>query len=84
MLSAKRLKQIQLLKTKKGRLKESLFLIEGKRSVENYVLKSNLVRDIVISDSVIEDSKPIIELCNQKKNKTMDSIKKNNFKTFRY
>ena len=42
MLSAKRLKKIQLLKTKKGRLKEKLFLIEGKRSIENYILQSSI------------------------------------------
>ena len=67
MLSVKRLKQIQLLKTKKGRLKEKLFLIEGKRSVENYILKSNLVEEIIISDSEIGCNKPIIDLCIQKK-----------------
>ena len=67
MLGSKRLKKIQLLKTKKGRLKENLFLIEGKRSVENYILKSNLVEEIVISDSIIRYNKPIIDLCIQKK-----------------
>ncbi len=67
MLSAKRLKKIQLLKTKKGRLKEKLFLIEGKRSIENYILQSNIVKEIVISDTEIECNKPIIDLCIQKK-----------------
>ena len=74
MLSVKRLKQIQLLKTKKGRFKEKLFLIEGKRSVENYILKSNLVEEIVISDSEIRYNKPIIDLCIQKKDKTYNCI----------
>jgi tRNA G18 (ribose-2'-O)-methylase SpoU len=67
MLSAKKLKKIQLLKTKKGRLKEKLFLIEGKRSIENYILKSNIVKEIVISDSEIDNNKPIIDLCIQNK-----------------
>ena len=67
MLSVKRLKQIQLLKTKKGRLKEKLFLIEGIRSVENYILQSNIVKEIVISDTEIECNKAIIDLCIQKK-----------------
>ena len=76
MLSAKRLKQIQLLKTKKGRLKENLFLIEGKRSVENYILKSDLVQEIVISDLEIESNKYIIELCNRKKINLLTAPKK--------
>jgi len=67
MISAKRLKKIQLLKTKKGRIKENLFLIEGKRSVKNYLLKSNLVEEVIILDSEIEHNKSIINLCNQKK-----------------
>jgi len=67
MLSAKRLKKIQLLKTKKGRIKEKLFLIEGKRSIENYILKSNIVKEIIISDTEIKYNKPIINLCIQKK-----------------
>ena len=67
MLGTKKLKKIQFLKTKKGRLKEKLFLIEGKRSVENYILKSNLVEEIVISDSEIDNNKSIIDLCIQKK-----------------
>ena len=76
MLSAKRLKQIQLLKTKKGRLKENLFLIEGKRSVENYILKSDLVQEIIISDLEIESNKYIIELCNRKKINLLTAPKK--------
>ena len=76
MLSAKRLKQIQLLKTKKGRLKENLFLIEGKRSVENYILKSDLVQEIIISDLDIESSRYIIELCNRKKINLLTAPKK--------
>jgi len=46
MLGVKRLKKIQLLKTKKGRLKEKLFLIEGKRSIENiYKSKRGIIKD---------------------------------------
>ena len=48
MLSLNSLKKIKSLKTKKGRDAEKLFLIEGKRSVEEYLLKSDLVNEVKI------------------------------------
>ena len=51
MLSANRLKQIQSLKTKKGRLKENLFLIEGKRTLKEYLQNSELLEHVIITDS---------------------------------
>ena len=50
MLSLNSLKKIKSLKTKKGRDTEKLFLIEGKRSVEEYLLKSDLVNEVLVSE----------------------------------
>ena len=49
MLSLNSLKKIKSLKTKKGRDAEKLFLIEGKRSVKEYLLKSDLVNEVIVS-----------------------------------
>ena len=49
MLSLNSIKKIKSLKTKKGRDAEKLFLIEGKRSVKEYLLKSNLINEVLIS-----------------------------------
>ena len=53
MLSLNSIKKIKSLKTKKGRDAEKLFLIEGKRSVEEYLLKSDSVNEVLISESEI-------------------------------
>ena len=53
MLSLSSVKKIKSLKTKKGRDAEKLFLIEGKRSVEEYLLKSDLVNEVLVSESEI-------------------------------
>ena len=61
------LKKIKSLKTRKGRNAENLFLIEGKRLVEEYLFKSNLVNEIVISEKKIKHYYSIINFCNKKK-----------------
>ena len=67
MLSANRLKQIQSLKTKKGRLKENLFLIEGKRSLKEYLQKSELLEQVIITDSEASQNTDLLNLCSEKK-----------------
>ena len=67
MLSLNSLKKIKSLKTKKGRQAEKLFLIEGKRSVEEYLLKSDLVNEVIISELKIKNNNSVLDLCNKKK-----------------
>ena len=55
MLRLNSVKKIQSLKTKKGRDAEKLFLIEGKRSVEEYLLKSDLINEVLVSESEIKN-----------------------------
>ena len=79
MLSLNSLKKIKSLKTKKGRDTEKLFLIEGKRSVEEYLLKSNLVNEVLVSESEIKKYNSVLELCSKKQIKislASDSILK--------
>ena len=79
MLSLNSLKKIKSLKTKKGRDTEKLFLIEGKRSVEEYLLKSDLVNEVLVSESEIKKYNSVLELCSKKKIKislASDSILK--------
>ena len=66
MLSLNSLKKIKSLKTKKGRDTEKLFLIEGKRSVEEYLLKSDLVNEVLVSEAEIEKYNSVLELCSKK------------------
>jgi len=66
MLSLNSLKKIKSLKTKKGRDTEKLFLIEGKRSVEEYLLKSDLVNEVLVSESEINKYNSVLELCSKK------------------
>ena len=61
------MKKIKSLKTKKGRDAEKLFLIEGKRSVEEYLLKSDLINEVLVSESEIKNYNSILDLCNKKK-----------------
>ena len=70
MLNANRLKQIQSLKNKKGRVKENLFLIEGKRSLKEYLFESNLIEQVIISNSELLLNKAVMDLCREKKIKT--------------
>ena len=70
MLSLNSMKKIKSLKTKKGRDAEKLFLIEGKRSVEEYLLKSDLVNEVIVSKSEIKNYNSVIDLCSKKKIKT--------------
>lgn len=67
MLSANRSKQIQSLKTKKGRIKENLFLIEGKRSLREYLNESNLLDEVIITDSEASVNRSLMNLCSEKK-----------------
>ena len=67
MLSLKSLKKIKSLKTKKGRNAEKLFLIEGKRSIEEYLLKSDLVNEVIISELEIKNYNSVLDLCSKKK-----------------
>ena len=67
MLSLNSLKKIKSLKTKKGRDAEKLFLIEGKRSVKEYLLKSDLVNEIVVSELETKNYNSLLDLCSKKK-----------------
>ena len=67
MLSLNSLKKIKSLKTKKGRDAEKLFLIEGKRSVKEYLLKSDLVNEVIVSELETKNFNPILDLCSKKK-----------------
>ncbi len=67
MLSRNSLKKIKSLKTKKGRNAEKLFLIEGKRSVKEYLLKSDIVNEVLVSESKIKNYNSILDICNKKK-----------------
>jgi len=72
MISQDRLKQIQHLKTKKGRTKEKLYIIEGSRCVKSYINNSSLVKEIFLSQTFVKTDKTIIELC--EKNQIIFSI----------
>ena len=67
MLSLNSIKKIKSLKTRKGRDAEKLFLIEGKRSVKEYLLKSDLVNEVLISESEIKNYNSVLDLCGKKK-----------------
>ena len=66
MISLNSLKKIKSLKTKKGRNAEKLFLIEGKRLVKEFLLKSDLVNEVLVSESEINKYNSVLELCNKK------------------
>ena len=63
MINQDKLKQIQHLKTKKGRTKEKLYIIEGSRCVKSYINNSSLVKEIFLSQTFVKTDKKIIELC---------------------
>ena len=79
MLSLNSVKKIKSLKTKKGRDAEKLFLIEGKRSIKEYLLKSDLVNEVIVSELEIKNFNSVLGLCSKKKIKISpvpDSISK--------
>ena len=67
MLSLNSIKKIKSLKTKKGRDTEKLFLIEGKKSIEEYLLKSDLVNEVIVSESEVKNYNSVLDLCSKKK-----------------
>ena len=63
MISQNRVKQIQSLKTKKGRKKENLFMIEGVRCVQSYLKKSKLIKELFISETFTKTNKKFLKSC---------------------
>ena len=66
MISQNRIKQIQSLKTKKGRTKEGLFLVEGVRCISSYLEHSDDLIELFIAESFTSINKNIINLCKKK------------------
>tara|TARA_Y100000741_G_scaffold149428_1_gene112713 strand:+ start:264 stop:1013 length:750 start_codon:yes stop_codon:yes gene_type:complete len=66
MISQNKKKQIQSLKTKKGRIKEGLFLIEGVRCVNSFLEHSNDIKELFIVKTFTSINKNIIKLCEKK------------------
>ena len=66
MISQNKIKQIQSLKTKKGRTKEGLFLVEGVRCISSYLECSNDLKELFIARSFTSINKNIINLCKKK------------------
>ena len=58
MISRNKIKQILSLKTKKGREKEQLFIIEGARCVKSYINSSNLVKEIFMNKDFFKVENP--------------------------
>ena len=67
MITQNKIKQIQLLKTKKGRIKENLYIIEGMRCIKSHIKNSTLVKEIFLTESFTKTDKSIIKLCNKNK-----------------
>ena len=67
MISHNRIKQILSLKTKKGREKEKLFIIEGARCVQSYINSSNLVKEIFMNKDFAMINRKIMQLCDTQK-----------------
>ena len=63
MISQNRVKQIQSLKTKKGRKKENLFMIEGVRCVQSYIKKSKLIKELFITETFAIMNERLLKLC---------------------
>ena len=66
MISQNKKKQIQSLKTKKGRTKEGLFLVEGLRCINSYLKHSDDLKELFIARSIASINKNIINLCEEK------------------
>ena len=67
MMSQDKFKQIQRLKTKKGRTKEKLYIIEGARCIKSFIENGTIVKEIFLSKSFVKTNKKIIELCGKNK-----------------
>ena len=65
MISHNRIKQILSLKTKKGRNKEKLFIIEGSRCVQSFINSSNLVKEIFMNKDFAIINKKMLQLCDK-------------------
>ena len=65
MISKDRFKLIQHLKTKKGRIKEKLYIIEGIRCVKSYIENSALVEIVFLGQSFVKTNNNMIELCDK-------------------
>ena len=66
MISQNKIKQIQSLKTKKGRTKEGLFLVEGLRCINSFLEHDNNLKELFIARSFTSINKNIINLCKKK------------------
>ena len=66
MISQNKKKQIQSLKTKKGRTKEGLFLVEGLRCINSFLEHDNNLKELFIARSFTSTHKDIINLCEEK------------------
>ena len=66
MISQNKIKQIQSLKTKKGRTKEGLFLVEGVRCISSYLEHSDDLKELFIARSFTSINKNIINFCKKK------------------
>ena len=66
MISNKKIKQIQSLKTKKGRKKEGLFLIEGARCISSFLEQSDDLIEVFIAKSFNSMTQSIINFCDKK------------------
>jgi len=66
MISHNKIKQIQSLKTKKGREKERLFLIEGIRCINSFLENSDDLTEILTTRSFTSMNKKIINLSKKK------------------
>ena len=65
MISRNKIKQILSLKTKKGREKEKLFIIEGARCVQSYINSSNLVKEIFMNKDFSMMNKKMPQICDK-------------------
>mgnify|MGYP001185799060 FL=1 len=66
MISQNKIKQIQSLKTKKGRIKEGMFLIEGARCINSFLEKGNDLKELFVTKSFMLDNDKIMNLCKKK------------------
>ncbi len=66
MISQNKIKQIQSLKTKKGRTKEGLFIIEGVRCINSFLEDSSTLKELYTNKSFPSINKNIINLCEKK------------------
>tara|TARA_B100001250_G_scaffold401866_1_gene414252 strand:+ start:537 stop:1286 length:750 start_codon:yes stop_codon:yes gene_type:complete len=65
MISQNKIKQIQSLKTKKGRTKEGMFLIEGARCISSFLEHSDDLKELFFVRSFTLANKNIINLCEE-------------------